>query len=669
MKVDTVSKSCCHIVAGCLVYLVLTYWTASAQEQYFQSGVSEQERLAYQQFPEGSAFLDAVQLTTHLSAILAEKPDSFVVELLRGRLKYEHGNYPSSAYHLNHARKLVESLPGFQYAPQADEEPHWHALILYRLALTYMALDRLEDQLKVLETYAQYQYDQFEQRNALLRPASFYRIRALLKSGRIEEAYQLALAASQQRSLTEEETQAVQEDLALVEEFRSRDTVYLYTKYAALIQEMQQAGQTPSGSLLNTVAYFALLDGRYQESRQALERSTQELRSRSSSHPYNALAKLFLLQADWQQAQQALRQSWQWLEGKRSYVRQELTKETQLVLAAYYLAAGYPDSAWRICSSLLDNPVRSGFRWRFSEQWEAGLTLIAMAALRQQRELDAEAMAAEGWLLRSFSALRRIGTWKREGMLRRQFNALLMQRLARPLPVISALECVEVPYWLLGELFRTLGVNGSRQLLHVYPLTDTHQRLFLDAIETELAYIEGNWEAVLQFARQAAATLPEAEHLWRARIAALHAEALRQTEQTQQAISMFGEAYRLNPAVFRHLNIRLPVKIHTDDTALTEFAEKLLAHSPRLKQDDNGLDLHMTRNDTGIQCKLLDKNMMIVQNVSETEGQFRSRIAQELPRRLFSTGKWLEQADYDALEGRALEGPQEDNEAVERVVQ
>jgi tetratricopeptide (TPR) repeat protein len=658
-----------HIAAGCLIWLVLICGSVSAQEQHFDAHISDRERLAYQQFPEGSPFFDAVRLTNHLADLLAEKPDSFVAALLRGRLKYEQGNYPAALYHLKRARELVESLPGFQHPPQAAESPHWHALVLYRLALTYMAMDRLKDELAVLETYAQYGYERFERRNGLLRPASFYHIRVLLKLGQTEKAYRLARAVAQQPRLTEEERQAAQKDLTLVEEFRSRDTAYEYTQYATLAEEVQQAGNTPSGSLWNTLAYFALLDGRYQATRQALERSTRELRSRSSSHPYNGLAKLFVLQADWPSARQALRQSWQWLEGKRSYVRQELTKETQLALAVYYLATGYPDSAWRICSILLNNPVRSGFRWRFSEQWEAGFTLVAIAALRQQSELDAEQAAAEGWLSRSLAELRRLNAWARAGWLQRKFRALLARRLARPLPVISALECVEAPSWLFGELAQALGGHGVRQLLRVYPLTDTHQRLFADALDTELAYLAGDWQAVIRAAGQASTTLPEAERLWRARIAVMHAHALRQTGRPRQAISLFAEAYRINPAVFRHLNVRLPVSIQTEDAAFTDVVKNLAVRSPRLQPDGSGLVLRLTTNRTGIECKLLDKNILIVQAASETEAQFRSRAANELRRRLFSAGKWLEQADYDALEGRALRGPQEDNEAVKRVLQ
>ena len=649
---------------------------ATTQAQQFRSGVTPEEWQAYGQLPEGSSFFDPSEVRKRAAEILSVKPESFVAQLLLGRLEYEHGNYPRSIYHLKQARERLEGLPAYEHLPQSGEEPHWHALVLYRMAISDMALDRLPEQLDALDAYAKQHYERFEIRNNILRPAAFYRLSALVKLGRIDEAHALAEEALQRPGLSVEEKLAAREDLTLVERFRQKDSGKIYALYHKLLQEVDELGQTPGSSLLGALAYFSQLEGKYDEAAQALKRSARELKSRSSSHPYFGLAQLLLLQADWQAAREALRQCWQWLPGKRSYLRQELSKENRLAVAEFYLASGDVESAWRISSMLVNNPVRSGFRWRFSEQWEAASVLTALSALRQARLLRKERTIMMSWTVKLKNALSELDDLLYEQILKRKFRALVLERLKRPLPPLNALEAIDTPGWLFGEMVRLLGTGPSRQLLEAYPLTGRQHIMFFDAVNAEIAYQERDWENTLTFCWRAVVSLPRTERLWRARILAIQANVLRKLDKIEQAVVLMVQAYRINPAVFRHLDMQVPVSFLTDQSETRRRIIDALGHSSLLIEHHKGLRISIEETaDGGLSASVLSPNNSVLKNIlifirgSETPEIFQERAVHSIRQQLFVAGPLLEQADYDALEGRAIKGPSEENERLQRMME
>ena len=634
----------------------------------YQKEVSTEDFEIYQLFPQGTQPKDPVVVAQAAKAMIDRSPTSFIGLLLMGKLEYEAANYAGAVRWLKSARHACEAFSECEMAP-SGVQPQWHALILHNLALTYTAMDRSEESCEVRQRYSQIGYDKFAGLNGISRPACCFLAENLVKLGRADEARE-GLKSFQETSgaKNEEETLAVAESIDSIEEICSGDMDSLFDKYSGQVKCAEQAGSTPSFSLLSAAAYYSERHGDIDRARVLYKRTVSVNEPWVMSNPWLSLSRLSIRGGRWDDAKNDMRECWQWTSTKRQHVGQELQKEIRLGLAEFYLANGYAESGLCQAGTVRDSPVRYGFRLlQYSEQWEASLALVEYLCDQMGTELECEARGESLCNMLSMGVDRaQLRGRLAERSLR--FRALVAKRLSRPLPLRDALETVDVPVWLWGDVIRLLGPHMARRLFNEHPLSGQRQVLYGKAIDVEIAAAGDDWATVLEFAGRGMSALPQAERLWYARLQALLAKALETRHGQAAAIDSCLSAYSIYPAVFWQLNVPLPVVIKADGSITAEKVKTCLLKTGRfVNSESNGLLMDL-RCDLGkFACTLsragVDKPvkaftipLCVVNGARQRDDRAdEERLNKVVLQRLFCGSELsVDGHDFDALEGRQV---------------
>lgn len=663
-----------HICAALLCCLLIGGLSGDVLADSLQPRITEDERTVFR-------LLQGEEHASKLRALVAKiqetDSESFVAELVLGVVAYQASDFPLALFHLNNTRQRLLKKDAVGTAVPADGDPvHWHSFTLYWFARTLMAMARYEDQAEALHTYISLDYDRHEELNGFPVPAKRLLTTALVLCRRYPEAQALVdNAMKRKESMTAADYMSVRSQLILVQRYTSKDPGAVYVMYEDLLREYQDRNLEPGAGDFARAAQFADMEGHYARAGELLEKCMgDQNNSWSILHPYRSLTQLFVLQADWMAARKSLKNCWEWHRTRMATVRQEMEKETRLELALYYLATGYSDRCWYVVNKwLLRDPARSGFRFTDQKQWESGVTLTAISALKQNMMLDAERNCESG--LKGWLSLRAGGVVARFRLaeLRRKFTALLLVQLKNDTPRLTTFDLALAPRWMWGEAVSVLGPAISSKLFRDYPLGGSQKRMFQSMVDAEIAYRAGHWRRVSELAKRARSEIPEQERILHARMAALQGVAFQREGKNREALVALEDAYRLHPPVFRFVDIRLPLVIQEDGNTLSGECARALKRSPRfLLVVQDGLILSLATSGKDMACTLsgpsgevMWRGQIEIPSESMKGVSVPTYLVGELHSHLFSAGKRLESNEYYALEGMAVRGPEEAPDAID----
>lgn len=631
----------------------------ASAEEYFQSHVLQTEMKIYNHGGRAPGFSNPIWLRQNIKDILQKKPASFVAHFVSGRLEYEIGNYPTSVYHLKKARYMIERLQGFDKPPKSGE-PHWHALILYQTAKTYMAMDRIKSECEILDLYLEKDYKRYERINRIRTSGSWYYIRGLLKMGEIQKAHQLSTDALAQPGMMEKEKQSAMMDLKLVEEFQSRSTKDTLNSYLETYEQLKASKRRVDSFLLNTLAYYCRINGDLEKAERFLKLSAEIRERRSASHPCNTLSRIYVASSKWGEARASLKNEWQWISGKYSFVGKELRKETLLSVSEYYIATGCPERALQICLPLVDIPVRSGFRWRFPEQWDAALLLTTICAYEQTRLRLSQWEINKSIIQRAQNIIQKMLMRLKEEQLKRIFKSRVAGRLSRKARVLNVTDIIDAPYWMHGDAIRILGPSVTRKLIKQYPFDDFQKQLYQNAVEAEVYYLEHAWDQLEKTSAAALSDLPGGERLWRARMSAMNGVCLMKSGEYREAMNRFLETYHISPAIFDHLNIPLPCRIYIDENNIVKSVASMIQKSSRIVFYNQGFKLWIKKINNHLEFVLKDRQnqplkRFFISNRDMDHLQLDENILPKFYQQIFSVGDLPRVGDFDLIEGRSVE--------------
>lgn len=533
----------------------------------------------------------------HLSArtraeeILKNDPDSIVGHFVMGTaLRDAEGSLPRAMAHFKRAREIYER----RYGDGDGEGRPWriHAETLFSIAITAGLMEDFEAELRAMDDYdARYNPKLLAQR-----------VWPLMKLGRYDEARTWAKAAIDSGSVFQKLRAmnglcAVEaEEMRRVANYEACVGVYRYAKDLAANGAPALGGRVPEIAVYANNAHLsALAMLKYDEAEQFAIDGTRN-QTETSSNPWLRLARMYVDQGRPAEAVSATKALQAWRVMQPPATREQFAAEDESTVALLLLAAGEARAALRLADRVIGRPDRRAMTSTSPEHTAGANALLRRAILRLSAELEAERASYASWSRaprhRAESARLAATAWPDE---QRAAGLLLDEAtLVATLRVYMDNGLDYVPTWLLGDLVSILGPGVFIVALDEARRTETEVpafAAFYDGLEAEARLAQGDEARALELAQKALDTLPKAEVLMKARVAAVGAVAAQRTGDADTALGLFERAMLADPGVVRRLGLQIPVRIQTSGGGLADETARLLESSPRLDEARDGFVL------------------------------------------------------------------------------
>lgn len=489
--------------------------------------------------------------------VLQQHPDSFLATWAMAKVHIdEEGNHARALAWVRRAQKLLD-----------DRDETWGRKVMMEEHFILAEMNRNEEALAVL--------DRFE---AKFGPTSPHlRIWPMFKSGRGEEAKVIAtklLGSSDDY----ERAEGYNGLLSIDFEDRDREGSYRWAMKGV------DATNGKNCTLLRNAAAASYVRFKLD---QAVELSTRARSLKDCIDPVdNQIASLSIVGGQFQQAVSALESSRSTYIEKR--YRPHFALERRGVLVDLLQAVGQPEEAVKMAAELYGQQQRMGVssgqpeveRLTRSLRYAYSLDL-RIAQLGEQGatgELPKGPPSVAAELARQV-AIR----WEvRRALVQLFSGGDRLELVVRP----QLSDPADWAWWRTGDLIEVVGTGVMRAAISRARKADAtfpEAAAYLDALEGEVAFREGNDERAVKLGNAALDALPTGQALLRWRTMGWRAESLRRLGQSSQARADLQELLQRWPTVFRLLRLDVPVTMSNDGSALAKETADRLARSPRLQ--------------------------------------------------------------------------------------
>ena len=493
--------------------------------------------------------------------ILAADPRSLAATWALARVHHdEEGNHARALYFVKRAEELL-----------ADRDADWGKKLFIEEYWITLEMNRNVEALAVL--------DRYEARFG--PPPPSLRIWPMFKTGRGDEAREIArrLAMSDD---WDDRAQGYNGLLSIAFEEHDRALAHRWAL------EGVRATQELSCTVLRNAGGTAYTRFRLAESEELALKATKAKDCADSV--YNQLAGLYLVMGEVQKALAALESARTQPVEKR--YRPQFALVRRGVLVDLLTVMGKGAEAGRIAAELYTQPARTGMvsgsarverlarAFRYALALDGQVTLLREQASYGKRLTGALGVVPE---LVGLLATR----WEvRRAVLQLVSEDDRLVLLARP----NIGEVNDWATWRIGDLIDLLGtgvmasaVAQARAADEPYPEATP----YLDALAGEIAFRSGELAAADRLATSALSQLPREEALLRWRTLAWHAAVLDELGRAADAQAAFEEVLQRWPTALRLLDLRLPVTLSTDGSALAEETGARLGRSNRFNVEDS----------------------------------------------------------------------------------
>lgn len=578
-------------------------------------------------------------------AIVEAHPRSFAGHFVLGFVHhYGEANFARALYHHDLARQKLERQHGRN--PEDLDIRSWHFRILTDLAFTHRDLEHYDQQLRYMLL-----------RSDLYDP-DFIAERAwpLMKLRRFDDAREAA-------RLGAESGEGRQPEIALnalcAIEFEAGDE---QASYRACRAAMNLHGADPSrqGAVdFTNFAEAARSVFRLDEAERVGRLATQAQVS-WYGNPWVELGELYVREGRYVEALGALQKVPEYRNRRPPHVREAGRNEGRRALSSFFLVIGRADDAIRHTEKALAAPDRRAHTSRDPQQDRAIAALLDRAArrLRAERMIESSVGAPPH---------ERLGAWV--GALSERWSAWLSGRVAaRSLAdeerLVGTFEIgthrgAVMPPWLVGELADVLGAGVMREAIRRARAEDERRGsgAYYDAFAAEAALESGDPTRARELATRARSALNPAEAVLRARVIAIIAESSRRLDDSRRASEAFGEAFQIDPGVFRRLGWRVPVSYDVAGAFAADVADAI-SSGGRFDDEGWGLVVQVQGDRTQARACLLDAGQAVLSCADETatadgetSDEFAARLARSFFEAAFAPRVDLSQADANSLDG------------------
>jgi len=475
--------------------------------------------------------------------ILRADPDSPVGEYVLAVALHEgEGNVALALHHYRRARKLLEDREG---EPLPGREK-LHRELLRDLARCLGTLGRYGEQLAVLrELRERYEPDTW-----------YLDVWPLMKLGRLDEA-----RAAAARAIA---TGRVYDELVARNGLCAIDGWPACRELLARVRELGLPLDLP----LRNAASSAVEVGRYEDAERWFLEAAEM--GNAETNPWQDLVELYVLEGRLPEAVDAAKRMLRRARRFPPLLRQAHRSGALAAAAELFLAGGDADRAVEAVERALAEPDRTSHWSGAGNSVNSALFLLGAAAHRARASRCAEVRAVSGWkaapgLLVAAIRDRLRASWlARRALPILERGGLRPQRTARERlrPFLSG------PSWLLPDGVALLGAGPTLALVRELetappeprdPAPPELRRAWLAVLETEALALAGRPQECRAAARRALADLPRAERLLRARVHLRAGQAALAAGDREEAARHFSVALGDDPALFRRLDVPLPV--------------------------------------------------------------------------------------------------------------
>ncbi|MBX3275744.1 MAG: hypothetical protein KF729_36120 [Sandaracinaceae bacterium] len=577
--------------------------------------------------------------------LIARDPNDYRANFVLGFVyHYGEANFARALYYQNRAFAELVRLHG--RAPEDPAVRVWHFRMLRELAWTHGDLEHYDEQLRYMAEFSDVYEPPFVAERAwpLMKLRRFDDARRAAEAGRLTgQSHQVVLALNALCAI----------------EFEAGDE---QRSYESCREAMELGGGDPTRQGAVDFTNFAeaarsvfRLDEAERVGRLAVQAQVSWY-----GNPHSELAELYLRQGRFAEALNSLREVPGYRERRPPHVRDADRSETRRALASFFLLVGRPDDAHRYAQKALDAPDRRAHNSRDPRQDRAIAALLHRSALRLRAERRAEAAVGAPFY-------ERLWAWG-EGLGDRWAAWLSGRVAARAIAddhrligtfQIGTHRAAVMPPWLVGELVDVLGAGVAREAIRRAREEDEREGsdAYYDAFDAEAALAAGDPARARELAARAIADLNPAEAVLRARVLAILAEAARRQGDARAASDAYGEAFQVDPGVFRRFGWPVPVRYDLSG-GLAEDVAGYVASGARFDTEDWGLTVQIRADRARGQACLLDPGGSVLgcaEATASAEGEdadaFAARVARELFDAAFAPRVALSQADANGLDG------------------
>lgn len=579
-------------------------------------------------------------------AVLEARPDSFVGHFVLGWVHhYGEANFARALYHHDRAYALFTAEHGQEPVPPAPWR--WHARMMRELAMTHGDLEHYDEQLRWMLLYSE------------LYEPDFIAERAwpLMKLRRFDDAREAA-------NLGRLSGDPRQEELALnalcAIEFEAGDDE---ASYRACREAMELHGANPQlqGAVdFTNFAEAARSVFRLDEAERVGLLAT-EARVSWYGNPWVELGELYVREGRFVEALHALKQVPEYRERRPPHVRDADRNEGRRALTSFYLVVGEADEAIEIAQKALDAPDRRAHISRDPQQDRAIAALLHRAAVRLRAERRAEDNLGEPWYTRLWGFFENLADRARAALSGRVAARNLAddERLVGTF-LIGTHRSAVMPPWLAGELVDVLGAGVVDAAVRRARRRDDRagSDAYYDAFAAEAALAQGDTAEADRLAAQALAALNPAEAMLRARTLAVRAEAARRDDDVPRATRAYGEAFQVDPGVFRRMGFEVPVRYDVRGDGFAEDLADLVSGSPRFTTADWGMRVEVRGDRSRARICLRDgggAELGCAEADASAEGEdadeLAARLVRDFHQQAFAPRVDLSQSDVSSLDG------------------
>lgn len=561
-------------------------------------------------------------------------------------------NLPKSLFYLERARQFYEREHGARGGDSTTWR--WHLLILYELICTTAEMDLYEKQLQYLQAYDA----------AYIPRQTAYYAWPLMKLGRIREARKKIDEALKESRNAEDRIAAMNTWGSIEADLDNREEAYIQFRNT----RKMASGKTGFIHIKTNFASSAVVLLKFEEAeKEYLDAAAEGPQPYEISDPWQDLAYLYTLEGRFDEAAGALKKMIQWGLGRMPHLDQQCASGEESTKALFLLACGYPEQAQSITKQLVNRPDRLGYTSQSKFSALTGAYMLHFLAIEDYLGVLRERLVWEGARDRLRGLLSIASLELEKSLLKSRIKCIAISNGAlRPTLMPYNYKGIGTPEFVEPDITSIIGsglitseIARIRKDYKYKQLAEPYLREF----EGELAYRRHDYTRALRLFSEAQEKLPGEEKLLRARTWALSGRIEEKSGEFSKALGLYEKAYQVYPSIFRHLKIRLPVKIRVEggDTALAGI-KKCLARSPRFSQKDRAFVIEIRAAGNTIRGSLLDShgNSFFTASTARTKDPRKDRqiFLDEFHLKAFSAPISFSAADINSLDGSNLKGEQ-----------
>ncbi len=565
---------------------------------------------------------------------LKEDPESVPARFVLGMIEHQgEGNFPRALFLF---RKIRHEMHHRGVKKPNDEiAREWYLRVLHREMWVLDNMTRNDEVLRIVDLI-----------ESVYAPYEWKRVWPLIRAQRYDEARKWLEKAEERGTYRD---RLMNSRMTLEHELGRREEAYLAgKKYVETIPDSQVGWSNHSE--------HCACSFRFEEMEEAMWKSARSKSGTFYGSPYTYLSSMLASKGQLAEAWDALKKAQIERRERDAYTLVMDQYKFDRAAASVLFLLGHGQDALRLTRRSVERPRRSSTSSSARDLAFSSRTYLWFITRNRQHELK-EVATAGGEMAEEVAAEQRrlkLEAWT----LERQISALLVDE--------ELLIKILRPYYpgapspgtlFSSDLIRLLPDGVARESIRHAREAESHKAAppYFDALDAELAWRDGRYDDAAKLAKKAKENLSQKYErcLW-SRVAVVAADSMRRLGKFDEAMPLYDQALSECPAVFRLLDVAIPIVIAEDGQPLSKRWSRLILNSPRFVGHPKGflVVLRATNDDLSFEF-FRPENVRYCQDtivMQEVEDERLAFATRRLIARIISPQLDLTIADINSLE-------------------